>query len=100
MADMQGERASRTRLWAIIQAHIDAQVYPPSRRQLAHKLGLAPQTLNNWHKGLTSLPQRDHLKAVSELTGAPYREVLRAALLDAGYEVEGPDDSSHHRQTG
>jgi transcriptional regulator with XRE-family HTH domain len=75
-------------LWAILQEHIDKQAYPPSRRQLAHRLGIAPQTLNNWHKGLTALPQREHLQAVAALTGHPYPRVLRAALLDAGYETE------------
>ena len=87
MADMQDKGRGQGRLWAILQAHIDSQVYPPSRRQLAVKLGVAPQTLNNWHKGLTTLPQQEHLQAVSHLTGTPYRDVLRAALIDAGYEV-------------
>lgn len=92
---MHDNDAGQRRLWAILQAHIDAQVYPPSRRQLAARLGLAPQTLNNWHKGLTALPRQDHLQAVAELTGTPYRDVLRAALLDAGYPVEEADPPGH-----
>lgn len=85
---MQSKGKGQGRLWAILQAHVDSQVYPPSRRQLARKLDVAPQTLNNWYNGLSAMPLREHLQAVADLTNTPYRDVLRAALLDAGYEVE------------
>lgn len=47
-------------------------------------MGVAPQTLTNWYNGLSRMPEREHLMALAELTGKPYRVVLRAALIDAG----------------
>lgn len=85
---MTDKAKGQGRLWAILQAHIDAQAYPPSRRQLALRLGVAPQTLNNWYNGLNAMPSREHLRAVADLTGEPWRVVLLAALVDAGYEPD------------
>lgn len=91
---MQSKGKGQGRLWAILQAHVDSQVYPPSRRQLARKLGVAPQTLNNWYNGLRSMPEVEHVRAIADLTGTPYRDVIAAALADAGYEIELPPDGS------
>lgn len=81
---VENKGKGRGRLWAIVQEHIDGELYPPSRRQVAKQMGVAPQTLSNWYNGLSSVPQREHLMALAELTGKPYRAVLRAALIDAG----------------
>ena len=74
-------------LWDIIQAHIDHSPYPPSERQVATRLGVAPNALSNW-KNLRRLPQPENLLRISSLTGTPYRVVLNAALHDAGYLEE------------
>jgi len=74
-------------LWDIIQAHIDHSPYPPSERQVATKLGVAPNALSNW-KNLRRLPQPENLHRIAQLTGTPYRVVLNAALHDANYLTE------------
>ena len=86
-----------SRLWAIVQEHIDAQApYQPSRRQVAKYLGVSPQTLTNWYEGLSGMPSREHMMAVARGCNIPYAAVLRAALIDANLDEEseggsGPD---------
>lgn len=71
-------------LWEIVQAHIDSSPYPPSYRQVARRLGVTPTTLTNW-RDPQDLPRQANLRALATLTGTPYDEVLRAALVDTGY---------------
>lgn len=75
------------RLYDIIQAHIDAQKYPPSIRQLALELGVSPTTVANW-RSIKKLPGAEHLEAIARVTGTPVRDVFYAAGVDAGYIVE------------
>ncbi|MFB7890275.1 hypothetical protein ACFCZ3_19715 [Cellulosimicrobium cellulans] len=72
------------RLWALVQEHRDAQPYPPSDRAIAARLGISPTALANW-RGPSRLPERRNLEALARLVGVPYRKVLSAALVDAGY---------------
>jgi transcriptional regulator with XRE-family HTH domain len=79
-----------SRLWALLQAHRDTQPYPPSDRRIAARLGISPTALTNWRTGLSALPKRTNLEALAALAGVPYRQVLAAALHDAGYlDAEG-----------
>ncbi len=88
------------RLWDILQQHVDEQLYPPSYRQLAAKLGVQPQTLLNW-KHPSALPSRANIKAIASLTRTPERDVLRAALVDTGYlEPEASDLPADRRTAG
>lgn len=84
-------------LYGLIQAHIDAQPYPVSERQIAIKLGVTQTTLKNWRTP-AKLPAKKHLVAISELTGVPYQRVLDALLTDIGYlqrdEPKPPDSRS------
>ena len=74
-------------LWKIVQAHRDR--YGPSVSEVARRMGVGSQTLFNWRdRPMRELPTRRVLVALSEVTGEPYQNVLRAALLDAGYESE------------
>lgn len=77
------------RLYELIQAHVDAQPYGVSERQLAKKLGVSPTTLKNW-RAPVRLIAKDHLIAISRVTGVPYQRVLDALLEDIGYLR--PDD--------
>lgn len=77
------------RLWAIVQAHIDQQPYPPSVRRVARHLGVAPQTVFNW-RNRRGMPSRENLERIAGLTGRPYSEVLEAALVDSGYLPDTP----------
>lgn len=82
------------RLWDIVQAHIDAQKYPPSQAKVAAELGIkSATTLSNWKQSrLKEMPKREHLWAVADLKGASIHRVLEAALQDAGrYERGGRD---------
>lgn len=71
-------------LFDLIQAHMDAQPYGVSQRQVAEKLNVSPTTLKNWRKP-NGLVDREHLLAISRLTGVPYLRVLDALLTDIGY---------------
>lgn len=74
-------------LWDIIQKHIDEAQYPPSERQIARKLGVAPSVLTNWRE-LKRLPTRENLQAIADLVGVRYSVVLEAALRDTGYHED------------
>lgn len=71
-------------LWDLIQKHIDDAPYPPSGRQLAARLGVAPNTFNKW-RDLKQLPSKENLQAIADLVGVRYSVVLDAALHDTGY---------------
>lgn len=72
------------KLWDLIQKHIDEAPYPPSRRQLAVRLGVTPTTFERW-RDLKQLPSRENLEAIAALVGVRYSVVLDAALHDTGY---------------
>ena len=74
-------------LWDIVQAHRDA--YGPSVSEIARRIGMTPSGVHAWNsRGIKALPKRENLQELARLTHTPYRDVLRAALLDAGYETE------------
>lgn len=79
------------KLYDIIQTHMDSQPYGVSQRQVASKLGVSPTTLKNWRTP-RELVDKQHLLAISHLTGVPYLRVLDALLDDIGYLRE--DESS------
>lgn len=72
------------KLYDIIQAHIDAQPYRVSERQIAVALGVTPTTMANWREP-KRLIARDNLEAIARLTGVPYLRVLDALLQDIHY---------------
>lgn len=80
--------SSHGHLWGLVQAYIDRQPYPPSVRQIAGKIEVAPTTLTNWGSSLTDLPKRRTLVAFADLAGLPYQTVLDAVLHDIGYLPE------------
>lgn len=71
-------------LYDIIQAHIDAQPYEVSERKVAQNIGVTQTTLSNWRNPKV-LVDKDHLRAISRVTGVPYQRVLDALLDDIGY---------------
>ena len=91
------------RLYGLIQEHMDAQPYGVSERRIAQQLGVSPTTLKNW-RAPTRLIDKEHLVAISRLTGAPYARVLDALLEDIGYlrpDAPPPEPpSSRRRGTG
>ncbi|MFL6024585.1 MAG: hypothetical protein ACJ72O_14700 [Marmoricola sp.] len=90
------------RLYDLIQAHIDAQPYPTSVRQIAVALEVSPTTVANW-RNIKELPRKEHLEAVARVTGVPYADVFYAAAVDSGYVIETVVDlppGSPDSQTG
>lgn len=77
------------RFYDLIQAHMDAQPYGVSQRQVAGKLNVSPTTLTNWREP-KKLLAKEHLEAVARLTGVPYQRVLDALLEDIGYLHASP----------
>jgi len=76
-------------LLKIVQAHLDATGV--SEAEFSRRIGAAPQTVNAWRKrGIRALPTVTLLREVATVTGAGYGEVLRAALVDAGYDPPRP----------
>lgn len=77
-------------LWAIVQAHQDR--YGPSISEIARRIGMSSSGVHAWNKrGVKAIPRVENLRALSELTGVPYDDVLQAALLDAGFVEEDND---------
>ena len=88
------------RLYDVIQRHIDSQGYRVSERQIAEKLDVSPSTLANWRHP-AKLIEKEHIVAISRLTGESYQRVLDALLEDIGYLHESdpyppfvPDDAA------
>lgn len=71
--------------WELIDEHLGRMEFPPSKRRLALRLDVSPQTITNWQHGLTELPKRENIEAVASFLGKSYGEVLQAALSDTGY---------------
>lgn len=66
----------------------------PSDSSVARAIGVKPQTLSSWRtRGIKEPPDRNALRKLALLAGADYEtEVLRAALLDAGWIEESDGD--------
>lgn len=79
-------------LFALIQAHMDAQPYEVNYSSVARRIGVSRQTLLNWRTP-TKLIDKRHLQAIARVTGVPYQRVLDALLEDIGYlrEDDGRD---------
>lgn len=75
------------KLYDLIQAHIDAQPYGVSERQVARKIGVTQTTLSNW-RNPKKLIAKEHLIAISRVTGVRYSRVLDALIEDIGYGSE------------
>ncbi len=84
-------------LWALVQAWLDAQPYPPSQRKLAGRIGVSPSTLGDWKFARTA-PAPDDLRALASELRMPYEAVLDAALIDAGYRDPRPESPPHRRR--
>lgn len=75
------------RLTALIDQYKDA--HGVSDAELARRIGISRENLRLWRTtGLRALPGQDNLRAVARTIGQPYRKVLSAALIDAGYLTE------------
>lgn len=83
----------RSQLGRLIQEHIDAQKYPPSRTQIATQVGVTKQTVAKWVDGTAGLPKPENLRRLSQVLEVPYQRVLDAALVDAGYYPQPPEES-------
>ena len=59
--------------------------FPPTKRRLALRLGVAPQTITNWQTKVTDLPKRENLESVADFVGRSYDDVLQIALSETGY---------------
>jgi transcriptional regulator with XRE-family HTH domain len=60
---------------------------------LAQRIGITRQSLIQWRTGeLAALPKAANLRALATGIGRPYRQVLAAALLDAGYLTAAEDE--------
>jgi len=84
------------KLYDLIQAHIDAQPYEVSERQVARAIGVTQTTLSNWREP-KRLIAKEHLLAISRVTGVPYLRVLDALLDDIGYLTENSPAPSERR---
>ncbi len=72
------------RLFDLIDAHRDAQRYPPSYAAIASKVGVSRQTLLNWRTP-TKLIEKKHIEKLAREIHVSYRTVLDALLEDIGY---------------
>lgn len=77
----------------LIERHATAQGFQVSDRQLARRYDVSPSTIKNWRnpKGLID---KEHLLAVSQVTGVPYHRVLDALLEDLDLLREESDGNA------
>lgn len=73
----------------------------PSEASVARAVGIAPQTLSSWRKrGIKEPPAVDTLRQLAHVLRLSYEDVvLPAALVDAGWLDEMPQQTSHPQQT-
>lgn len=83
------------RLWRLVEEFQDSQTFRPSVRAIARQAGIPGSTFANWQT-ITSLPERQYLDAFARISPYSYRQLLEAALADAGYG-DGSDAASAGR---
>lgn len=66
---------------------------------IARRVGVSPANLSQWRsKGVRGLLARSTLDALASTLGCPYREILDAALADAGYTPPPTSTSRTYRE--
>lgn len=83
------------RLWALIEDWMETLPYKPSQSQLAARIDVSRSTISEWKYG-TSMPKPAALERLADETRIPYRRLLAAADLDAGYDP----DAYERRRSG
>ncbi len=84
-----------TRLWLLIEAWLDAQMFRPTQSQLAGKLGVTRSAVSQWKHG-QARPTPENLRDLADLTRIPYVDLRTAVIEDLGYlldEEVGNDDT-------
>lgn len=71
------------KLWSLIQEWRDGMQYPPSNRQIALDIGVAPTTFSGWRDGLSELPKRHNVWELHRVTNIPFDSLMQAAIDDA-----------------
>lgn len=86
-----------TRLWALIEGWLDVQMFRPSQAQLAKEIGVARNAVSKWKFG-EARPTPENLRALSRVTGIPFRDLRTAVVEDLGYidtqERDGDDGNA------
>lgn len=82
-------------LWGLIEDWMETLQFKPSQSQLAERVKVSRSTISEWKYG-TSMPKPLALERLSDETRIPYRRLLAAAHLDAGYDP----DAHERRRTG
>lgn len=73
-------------LWDIAQHYIDTADGYVSERELAARIGYKSSSVfDGWRAEMKAMPGADVLARLATLARVPYRDVLDAALNDAGY---------------
>lgn len=71
-------------LWTLLDDYLTRA--ERSEAALARQIGVKPQTISTWkHRGFKLPPEPTTLRALARVLGAPYTDVLDAALRDTGY---------------
>lgn len=71
------------KLWDLVEDWRTGMQYPPSDRQIAIDIGVAPTTFSGWRDGLTELPKRHNLWELHRVTNIPFEAIMQAAIDDA-----------------
>lgn len=72
-------------LWFLVERFQETARFRPTMRMMAAEMGVSHATLADWKYHRVALPKPAHLKALAHTIDVPYRTVLDAALMDAGY---------------
>lgn len=82
------------RVWDLIERHQAETPYGVSVRGIARAAGVSHTMLSKW-TDIKRLPEPDHLRAVARQINVPYRVLLEAALMDAGYLLDERQEVGH-----
>jgi len=77
--------STTSHLWVLVERFRETSRFRPTMRMMADEMGVSHATLADWKYRRVTLPKPDHLKALAHTIDVPYRTVLEAALMDAGY---------------
>lgn len=81
---MSDDKRPTGHLWALVEAWLRTQDYPPSQAKIAKRAGISTSMLTALKYGEVLPRTREPLQGLADAIGVRYERVLDAVLMDQG----------------